>query len=245
VIPGLLLFARYAYAPNRLGYCGPGDHESLLGYLMENRVDEGLTHLAERFEGAYPYLRLIAAANGIADPFHPGVVEAYWVGNRLLERVGAPSLFNSLRERFRPRMDARAFSWMTALLADGTRPHHNFHVFDVYRRAGLMRDDRATVAVERMDACRVSWGHVVAVDGAEVVVQRSPLVLQGGRLALGAPVPVRVLRSIDGRGYLDQFRPGEAVSIHWNWVCDRLAPHALRELARVTRRAITHANLTM
>ena len=141
------------HSPNRLGYCGPGDHESLLGYLTENRVDEGLARLAERFEGAYPYLRLIAAANGLADPFHPGVVEAYWVGNRLLERVGAPSLFNSLRERFRPRMDARAFSWMTALLADGTRPHHNFHVFDVYRRAGLMRDDRAPVAVERMDAC--------------------------------------------------------------------------------------------
>jgi hypothetical protein len=96
-----------------------------------------------------------------------------------------------------------------------------------------------------MDACRVSWGRVLLVEGAEVVVQRSPLVLKGGRLALGPPVPVRVLRRIDGRGYLDEFRPGEAVSVHWNWVCDRLAPHALRELARATRRAIAHANLTM
>jgi hypothetical protein len=209
VIPGLLLFARYAYAPNRLGYCGPDDHQSLFGYLTENTVDEGLARLAERFEGAYPYLRLIAQANGISDPFNRDVVEAYWVGNRLLDRVGASSLFASLRERFRPRMDARSFSWMTAGLGDGTRPHHNFHVFDVYRRAGLMRDDKATVAVERMDACRVSWARVVLVDGAEVVVERSPLVLKGGRLALGAPVAVRALRSIDGRGYLDEFRPGE------------------------------------
>jgi hypothetical protein len=245
VIPGLLLFARYAYPPNRLGYCGPGDNAALFGYLLENRVDEGLTRLAERFEGAYPYLRLIAHANGLSDPFDRGVVEAYWVGNRLLDRVGAHSLFDSLRERFRPRMDARAFSRMTALLSDGTRPHHNFHVFDVYRRAGLMRDDRATIAVERMDACRVSWGRVVLVDGAEVMVQRSPLVLKGGRLALGPAVPVRVLRRIDGRGYLDEFSPGEVVSVHWNWVCDRLAPQALHELARATRRAIAHANRTM
>jgi hypothetical protein len=245
VIPGLLLFARYAYAPNRLGYCGPADHEALFGYLAENRVDEGLTRLSEQFAGAYPYLRLIAEANGIGDPFDRGVVEAYWVGNRMLERVGAASLFSSLRERFRPRMDARAFSWLTGSLGDGTRPHHNFHVFDVYRRAGLLRDSRAKVAVERMDACRVSWGRVVAADGAEVVVQRAPLVLSGGKLALDAPVPVRVLRRADGRGYLDEFRPGEAVSIHWNWVCDRLDPHALRELVRVTRRAIAHANLTM
>jgi hypothetical protein len=142
-------------------------------------------------------------------------------------------------------MDARSFTWMTALLSDGTRPHHNFHVFDVYRRAGLMRDDRATVAVERMDACRVSWGRVLLVDGAEVVVERSPLALQGGRLALGPPVPVRVLRRVDGGGTPDDIRVGETVSVHWDWACDRLAPHCLRELARVTRRAIAHANLTM
>jgi hypothetical protein len=245
VIPGLLLFARYAYPPHRLGYCGPGDHHELFGYLTENRVDEGLSRLAVRFEGAYPYLRLIADANGLRDPFDRGVVEAYWVGNRLLERVGASSLFDSLRERFRPRMDARSFSWLIGDLGDGTRPHHNFHVFDVYRRAGLMRDSRANIVIGRMDACRVSWGRVVMVEGAEVVVQRPPLVLSGGKLALGAAVPVRVLRSIDGRGYLDDFRQGEAVSIHWNWVCDRLAPQALRELVRVTRRAIAHTNLTM
>jgi len=245
VTRGLLLFARYAFAPNRLGYCGPADHEAFGGYLAEERVDAGLARLAEQFEGAYPYLRLIAEANGIADPFDARVVQAYWVGNRMLERVLAGPLFESLRERFRPRMDARAFSWMTGFLGDGTRPHHNFHVFDVYRRAGLMRDNRATVAVERMDACRVSWGRVALADGAEAVVERSPLVLAAGRLTLGAPVPVRVQRRIDSRGRLEELGPGDVVSIHWSWVCERLDLPAQRELARVTRRAIAHANLTM
>jgi hypothetical protein len=142
-------------------------------------------------------------------------------------------------------MDARSFSWMTAELADGTRPHHNFHVFEVYRRAGLLRGERARIAIERMDQCRISWGRVTYLDGAEMVVERSPLVMAGGKLALGEPVPMRILRQIDGRGYLDDFRPGEMVSIHWNWACDALSASALRALSRSTRRAITHTNRTL
>lgn len=61
---GLLLFARYAYPPNSLGYCGSEDHAALMGYLREGRTDAGLAELARRFEGAYPYLRLIAGRMG-------------------------------------------------------------------------------------------------------------------------------------------------------------------------------------
>ena len=245
MISGLLLFARYAFPPNRLGYCGSPDHEELFGYLTEDRADAGLRQLARKFEGAYPYLRLIAEANRQSDPFDPRVVEAYWIGNAFLARVGPSLLYESLRTRFRPRMDASSFSSMTGALADGTTPHHNFHVFEIYRRAGLLRDERATVALERMDQCRISWGRVTSVEGAEVIVERPPLVLAGGKLALGPAVPMRVLRQIDGRGYLDDFRPGETVSIHWNWACDRLSAPGSQALLRATRAAIAHTNLTI
>jgi hypothetical protein len=242
---GLLLFARYAFAPNRLGYCGSDDHPALFGYLLDNRADQGLAQLAQRFEGAYPYLQLIARANGLNDPFDRKVVEAYWIGNTLLERVSAAPFFESLKARFRSRMEPRSFDWMTSVLPAGAKPHHNFHVFDVYRRAGLLRDERAVVALERMDQCRISWGRVLFVEGAEVVVERSPLVLSNGKLALGAPAPVRVLRQVDGRGYLDDFTPGETVSVHWNWACDRIDSSACGRLVRATRRAIAHTNRTI
>jgi hypothetical protein len=245
VIPGLLLFGRYAFPPNRLGYCGSPDHAALFGYLSEGVVDEGLAQLARSFEGAYPYLRLIAETNGIPDPFDRQVVEAYWVGNALLDRVGVSPFYDSLKERFGPRMGARAFSWMADSLVDGAKPHHNFHVFEIYRRAGLLRDDRAVIALDRMDQCRISWGRVTMVEGAEVVVERSPLVLASGKLALGPPVPVRVQRRIGGSGTLDNFRPGDIVSIHWSWACDRLGAAALRQLGRATRRAIAHTNRTL
>lgn len=245
VADGALLFGHYAFPPNRLGYCGPDDHPALFQYVTNGVSDQGLIELGQRFDGAYPYLRLIARANNIADPFDRRVVEAYWIGNEYLERVGASPFYESLGERFRPRMDARSFTWLASKLEHGARPHHNFHVFEVYLRAGLMRDARAAIGLERMDNCRISWGRVAAVDGAELVVERPALVLQDGKLTLTEPQPKRVLRQIAGRGFADDARIGDAVSIHWNWVCEVLSASALHRLVRNTERYLALANATL
>ena len=50
--PGPVLFARYAYPPNSLGYCGPGDPSALLDAAADGTDLVGLGHLAARFEGA-------------------------------------------------------------------------------------------------------------------------------------------------------------------------------------------------
>jgi Family of unknown function (DUF6390) len=242
---GALLFGRYAFPPNRLGYCGPGDHQALFEYVTTGTTDGGLLDLERRFDGAYPYLRLIAQANDIADPFDRRVVEAYWIGNALLERVEASPLYESLKERFGSRMNARSFTWLTSELEHGARPHHNFHVFDVYRRAGLLRDRGADIALDRMDRCRISWGEVVAIEGAELVVLRPPLALAGDKLVLAEPTVERVARQIAGRGFADGARIGDTVAIHWNWVCEVLAPSKLERLQRNTRRAMAQANATM
>jgi hypothetical protein len=245
MMSGALRFGRYAFAPNRLGYCGPDDHQALFEYVAQQRTDKGLVELERRFDGAYPYLRLIAEANGIADPFDDRVVEAYWIGNACLERVDAASFYESLSARFKTRMDPRAFSWLTGKLVLGARPHHNFHVFDVYLRAGLMRDARASIAVGAMDSCRISWGTVTAVDGAALLVERRRLALQSGKLALARPEVVRVTRQLDGRGFADNAQPGDHVSMHWDWACEMLSPQALRRLASATHRYMALANQTL
>ena len=84
---GLQLFARYAYPPNERGFCGPADHRQLLEYRAAGVTDAGLAELARSFTGPWPYLTLLAGAAGIADPFDYRVVEAYWVGSSLLDRV--------------------------------------------------------------------------------------------------------------------------------------------------------------
>ena len=99
---GPVLFARYAYGPNRFGYCGPDDADELLeaGVAGQDRV---LRALAQRFEGAYPYLALIARSAGIRDPLDRRVVEAYWLGSDLLRDVPVAAFGASIDERFRER----------------------------------------------------------------------------------------------------------------------------------------------
>ena len=104
---GPVLFPRYAYGPNRFGYCGPDDADELLeaGAAGQDRV---LRALAQRFEGAYPYLALIARSAGIADPLDRRVVEAYWLGSDLLRAVAVSAFGASIDEasELRERPDA-------------------------------------------------------------------------------------------------------------------------------------------
>jgi hypothetical protein len=244
-IDGALRFGRYAFPPNRLGYCGPPDHQALFEYVAQGRADAGLVELGRHFEGAYPYLQLIAESSGVGDPFDPRVVEAYWIGNSCLETVAPPALYESLRERFSPRMSRHSFEWLTASLAAGARPHHNFHVFDVYRRAGLMNDRHAPVLLQTMDRCRISWARVLSVAGDRLEVEREPLELSGGKLVLGAPRAASVERQIEGAGFAGSARVGDHVSVHWDWACEVLPPAVLQSLRTYTRRALVIANTTL
>jgi hypothetical protein len=103
-LDGPQVFARYAFMPNRLTYCGGDDNRALFDYCMAGITDPGLRGLLLKFSGAMPYLRLIARCNGIADAFDARVVEAYWLGNELLQGVEARALYDSLRTRFARQM---------------------------------------------------------------------------------------------------------------------------------------------
>lgn len=233
-ISGPTLFARYAYPPNALGYCGPDDPSLLLGLANDTRpADADLRHLAVRFEGAWPYLQLIAGCNGIPDPLDRRVVTAYWVGNSLLSRVPAGTLWHHLDERFHRRA-GRLFEPMADPVRRGGVPHHSFHVFAVYPWLGLLRAGERGPALTVLDRCRIRWGTVLSADGDLVVVRNRVLDFRGSQLVLGPEVVEQVRRGIDGVGFVTDLSPGDVVAMHWDWVCDRLAPGALWNLERWT-----------
>jgi len=96
---GVLRCARYAFSPNKLKYCGPDRNSELFSYISKRISDQGLVELLDDFKVMYPYLKLIADENGIKDVFDERVVEAYWIGNNLLDGVSIRGFWDELMER--------------------------------------------------------------------------------------------------------------------------------------------------
>lgn len=237
---GALLFSRYAYPPNALGLCGADAPRTLLEYGDAGASDAGLAELARTFEGAWPYLTLIAGANQIEDPLDARVVEAYWVGNDLLARVPPAKLARHVRERFRGRLGSAADS-VPAVVAAGAVPHHCFHVFALYPWLGLLRSGIVDEPLHVLDQCRTTPALVLSVDGETANVLAEPLLWSEGKLRLGSPEP-RSVRWRDGDRAFVHPQPGELVSLHWDFVCDVLTNGAAARLAGITRRVLVAAN---
>ncbi len=239
--PGPVLFARYAYPPNELGYCGPADHAELLGTAAEGHDLATLRHLASRFDGAWPYLQLIAGCNGIADPLDARVVEAYWVGNHLLDRVPAPILTRSLADRFERRVGTH-FEAIAAAVPLGGLGQHSFHVFAVYPWLGLLRAGIEGAPLTVLDRCRIRWGVVEEVVGDTALVRSRPLRFEGSVLRLGPELVETARLGTSGTRLSPVVDHGDLVALHWDWVCDRLTPVAAARLAGCTAANLAAVN---
>ncbi len=233
-------FARYAYPPNALGYCGPDEAETLASYVTVQRSHRELRHLARQFDGAWPYLELIAGIAGLDDPLHERVVEAYWVGNGLLDRTSPADIGCSSEDRFRLRI---GHNWERVVEAAGLAavPHHSYHVFVVYPWIGLLRSGIVDEPIRVLEQCRVRWGQVQDLDGPGVVVSSQPLQWKGGELVLGDWRNETV--TCDPRIHRE-LAVGAWVSMHWDWICERLSAGQLRSLAHYSAHNLAIANAT-
>lgn len=244
--PGPLLFARFALPPNRLGYCGGEEAASLLQHIAAGVVDEDLLRQCRDFEGAYPYLRLIADGLGSNDALDRAVVEGYWLGGPAVVRGGGAGFASQLETRFRTRVPAREWLWLAAKPADGAVPHHSFHVLELLPRVGLMRGGMPAALVSALEQCLVRPARVVAVEGNLLRVAATRLVLRNGVLALlerdGEEL---VAWRSDGTALIPDPSPGETVALHWGWACDRLTEPQAARLRRITRASVARANETI
>ncbi len=233
-VSGVLRFTRYAYPPNVLGYCGPGDHQALLEYASAGVADPGLDQLARGFDGAWPYLALIAAANGDRDPLDDDVVSAYWIGNDLLAHVPGDLLVRHLEDRFRPRV-AGSVGVVVGPVLQGGVAHHSLHVLGVTPWIGLLRAGQVDPAMEVVERCLVRWGRVATVPDAGWVEVTVPTIMWDGlQLSLG-PTRVEQFRCEERGHHLADVQVDDLVGVHWEWVCDRLTPSEAAQLAWTTR----------
>jgi hypothetical protein len=231
---GPAIFARYAYPPNALGYCGPPDDGALLrrGAAAGGSEQTDLVALARAFDGAWPYLEFIAEVAG-RSPLDPEVVEAYWLGTGLLDKVDLAAHGEHLLALLRARAGPAAR--IPAEVDPGARCDHTFHCFEVYPWMGLLAAGRGgDKPREILDRCRIRWGRVVAAGAERVEVTTAPLTWDGAALGLGEPRDESAVLARDGLGFVEGVRAGDWVALHWDWVCDRLDAGRLEDLRRST-----------
>ena len=135
--------------------------------------------MARDFDGALPYLQLIADGNGFPDALDPRVVEAYWLGGPELDRVGPEALTSTTQRAFSGR-SGPLFPGIEDALAAGALPHHSFAVFCVYPWVAMLGDPRRTPqAMIVLDRCRIRWGRVISIDGDVIIAESQPLTWDG------------------------------------------------------------------
>jgi len=241
---GLLRCSRYAFGPNRLHYCGPDQNREIFSRIQEEAADIGLAELLMQFETMYPYLTHIANSNKIREPLNEKVVEAYWLGNALLENIPKSSFYAYLKDdlRLKDTFDKRSFDMVTDKIGKGALPHHSFHVLDVWRRSGKQEREHS---VENMSECLVSIGKIVSVAGPWITVKTEPLVYEKGKLALGKPVEKKLVRQLESDYDIEQLKQGDLVSIHWSVICEKITKTQAENLKKYTKWHIKLANETL
>jgi hypothetical protein len=229
---GAAMFARYAYAPNALGYCGP----PLGAALRDGSVDE-VRSAATRFSGAWPYLQVLARMTGIADPLDYRLVESYWLGGGLGADLDPRDFFDALLEIIGPQA-GRYWSHLTADLAREAAANHCFHVFGVYPWTRFLGRDMDEHPLNVLDNCRITWGTVVSRDEDDVEVSCRRLEWDGRALTLSEPSARPLDVWADGYSAVPDVAVGDEVAVHWGRLCGRLSPEQVRALAESTDRQL-------
>jgi hypothetical protein len=237
---GVEMFARYAHAPNALGYCGPP-----LGATLRDGSVEDVRRAATQFSGAWPYLRVLAKMTGISDPLDYRLVESYWLGGGVGADLDAGEFFDALLAIIGPQA-GQYWSHLTPDLAGEAAGNHCFHVFGVYPwtrflgGGGRQYSDEQPLSV--LDNCRITWGTVLSRDDDNVEVSCCRLAWDGHALGLAEPSARRLDVWADGYSAMPDVSAGDEIAIHWGRLCGRLQSGQIQALADSTTRQLHATN---
>ena len=240
-ISGVLRCGKYAFMPNYYAYCGPDKNKSLFEYCSQNYYEPTLNRILSEFEVMHPYLKLIAHNNNFKDEFAPEVVEAYWLGNQFTEGVNIKNLYRHFTEdkNLKSKLKKSTIDKVLGYVPDLAKPHHNFHVMNIWLRAGKINIQHT---LKSIDECRISWGKVKKIKKSSVLVDWQPLIIDNDKLTQGQIVEREVLTQFNDQGFVADLKIGDIVTIHWGWVCEIINHQQLVNLQKYTRESLVIFN---
>ncbi|MEI7604101.1 MAG: DUF6390 family protein [bacterium] len=214
---GLKLCAYFAGKPNAMHYCGT---DSAINSISDCIVSGNCSSLREEyshFKALYAYLKLYGEKFGL-DYFDKKIIEAYWIGNELLEQFdrndfftlldnlesnGAPKLFiYEQREKFE-KVNVRFI------------PHHAFNVtfIGVGNVTGSVEYN-----IENINNCLIRYGNISNIDDDKVTVntykyqiENTILIRKNCEEELGL-----------NKTFFPYVKIGDSVAFHWKDLCNIL-----------------------
>jgi hypothetical protein len=241
---GLNICSRYSYPPNSLSLCGPDKKKDMLYYSGIQKPDRGTNEILTQFSTLYPYLSLISRENNIRDPFDRKVVEAYWLGNRLLKKITIKKFAKHLGE------DLQLKKKLTGIIMDSVYnklekdafPNHSFHVLNIYKRTG---NEHSLHTLQTMDACIINWGKVLRITDKIIEIETRPVSAAKNKLSFGAKIKRSIIPQGDRDIIFNKVNIGDYVSYHWGYFCQIISPLQLQNLIYYTNLSIKLANMTL
>jgi hypothetical protein len=231
------LAARYCLKPNLLQYCGPNSaQKTLLEHVKKGGREKEVRELVMQFEVPPSYLRLISKRHSL-DPFSKEVVEAYWIGNRLLEGFKKGDFVKIIDDMEKEGLPDRFSKPLKEEVRDGFLPHHSFHVLfvGVGRTTGSVSYNLSSI-----NNCLILPAVIEGVEGDMFSVKKDEVVEKKGKLAYKKFS--KSLEVKDGLGFLNKKKKGDVISLHWGMPCDNLGKREMENLRRCTKKNIEMMN---
>ena len=240
-LDGLALCSRFSYPPNSLSLCGPDKKNDLNWYATTGNTDKGTMEILSQFSTLYPYLILIASENKIKDPFDQKVVEAYWIGNKLLHQIPVTPFIAHSRDKIRlkEKIKKQDLYRIFDKISDGAFPHHSFHVLNIYKRTGHLN---ILHSVETMDACLINYGKIIKILPTTITVETKPLRLKNNRLVFDKNMNRMIMSQGEKDILFKQLKIGDLISYHWGYFCQKLTNIQLHHLIYYNNLSVNLAN---
>lgn len=203
----------------------------VLSPTKENEVQARKT--LESLPILFPYLELIARFNFL-DPFDEKVVEGYFIGNELINKVSPMATFKATETILkRKKLSEKKIKKILLDLEEKMIPYHNFYVLAI-----LPRIEKISHLLSLLDLCRVIPAEVVARKKEGIEVKYYPLIAKGEKLEIGKISKKTMALPLIAKA---DFKKGDIVALHWNNVCIRLDDDQKEALQKYTQYSLQYA----
>lgn len=228
-LSSLIRACKYSYEPNKLGYCGPEHANEIFLSFIQNPSEikaEEVKQLLMHFPALYPYLELIARKNNLK-PFDSEVIDAYWTGNKLLEKVERKDVEKLILTKFSGEglLPKKLAEEKAANLPSKVFISHAFHV--LYMN---FITKKIEPILKNLDSCLVKGAEINDIKKDSFSVKTYSLLYESGEFKLKEK-KVKI-----GKGFAENASKGGLISIHWNSAVEIISEDELDSIRTFTEK---------